>query len=111
MSCLDELNKVREGEKIRALIRHCNPELNEDDRIVNLICESDGWHFLDLDMNRTHNELSWNWDIVDFRKINETKLLREAVEFIKRNDGRNHHPECRCVLCNALRRTDSSNAV
>ena len=66
---IKKLNKTKEGDKIRALIEHCNTKLNEDDRIVNLINDGDGWHFLDLDLNRTHNELSWNWNIIDFRKI------------------------------------------
>ena len=66
---IQRLNKTQEGDKIRASIRHCDGSLNEDDRIVNLMNDGDGWHFLDLDLNRTHNELSWNWDIVDFREI------------------------------------------
>ena len=64
------LNKTKEGDKIRALVSHCNKEkLELEDMIVNLINDGDGWHFLDLDLNRTHEELSWNWDILDFRDI------------------------------------------
>ena len=71
MDNLSKLNKVKEGQKIRALVEHCNKKLNLEDMIVNLVCESDGWHFLDIDLNRTHEELAFNWDIVDFRLINK----------------------------------------
>ena len=66
---LKKLNKTKEGDKIRAKIEHCNPKFGGETHITNLINDGDGWHFLDLDLNRTHEELSYNWNIIDFRSI------------------------------------------
>ena len=61
---LHELNKLEEGATIRATIRHCNKKLALKDESVILTKTSDGWY-----IDGGPDELSYNWDIIDFKEI------------------------------------------
>jgi len=59
---LEELNK---GDKIRALIRHSNPEMGLPDSYVFLTNDERGFCF------DNNSELNYNWDIINFELIKE----------------------------------------
>lgn len=61
---LTRLNKIEEGGTIRATIRHCNKKLNLADEVVTLTKTSDGWY-----IDKGPDELSYNWDIVEFEEV------------------------------------------
>jgi len=53
------------GELIEAEVRHCNLDLNIPDKMIIGKFKEDGFYFDD------GSELSWNWDIIRWRKIKE----------------------------------------
>lgn len=64
---MNEWNDIKYKEpKTRLLIdvriRHCNVDLNLDDEIVTGYMGDDNFYFKD------GSELSWNWDILEWRK-------------------------------------------
>lgn len=55
---------VQIGEKIEAVIRHCNKKLKLKDERFILITAEDGYY-----LENGYDELSWNWDIVRWRPL------------------------------------------
>lgn len=55
------------GDKIHAVIRHCVHDKHKlNDEKVDLYYGEDNWYFLDDNGERSHNELSWNWNVVKY---------------------------------------------
>jgi len=50
---------------IKAKIRHCNPRLELPDKIVKGYMGEDNFYFID------GGELSWNWNIIEWREGEE----------------------------------------
>lgn len=60
------------GQKIEAVIRHCNPKLKLPDETVILTSTDDGFYIDD-----GPDELSYNWDIVKWRKVSKPKKTKK----------------------------------
>ena len=58
--------KYKIGDKIKAVVRHCNRELNLKDKEFILTVAEDGFYIED-----GPDELSYNWDIVSYEVIND----------------------------------------
>ena len=62
---VDKLNELNQGDRIRAVIRHVNPDLGLSDSYVVLTNEEDV--FLTDDCS----ELNYNWHIINFELLNK----------------------------------------
>ena len=59
--------KYKIGDKIVAVVRHCNSKLNLKDKTLVLTVADDSFYIDD-----GPDELSLNWDIISYEVINET---------------------------------------
>lgn len=59
---------VEPGNKIVAVIRHCNPLLKEPDQTLTLTAADDGFY-----IDEGPDELSYNWDIVSWVRAGRSK--------------------------------------
>ena len=62
---VERLDKLNQGDRIKAVIRNRNSKLGLPDSYVLLISEEEG--FLTYD----YSELNYNWEIIDFEIINK----------------------------------------
>ena len=63
--------ELKNGEKFRAIIRHCNFRLKLDDRTVVLAENGDGYKIISDSVEGPGGELSHNWDLIAWEKIQE----------------------------------------
>ena len=61
-----KLNDLKTGTEIKATIRHCNKKLCLEDQVHNLTVSDDGYYF-----TGTRDELSYNWDVVNFELVKD----------------------------------------
>lgn len=58
----------KRGQKIEAVIRHCNKKLQIPDETVVLKASDDGFY-----IGNSSDELSYNWDIIKWRVFKKIK--------------------------------------
>ena len=69
---ISDINKIKEDDFILAEVKHCNEKLKCENQIMILQVTSDGYYIED-----SWDQLSYNWDIVNFKKLEFKKRIIE----------------------------------